>query len=109
MEIWAKTETELTVAEFAESVQDIAEAVVHWRQRLQLDLLKVFGTLVLQVTISLADAANDGRRLKGEGRDVLWFSPINRRSRRGHQSVDVSCCCYANLPNERSHYMLVCT
>lgn len=38
---------ELTVAELAESVQDFTEAVVHRRQRLQLDLLKVFGTLVL--------------------------------------------------------------
>lgn len=63
---------ELTVTKFAESIQDVAEAVVHRRQRLQLDLLKVFGTLVLQVTISLADAANDGRRLKGERGKLLW-------------------------------------
>lgn len=60
---------ELTVTKFAESIEDIAEALVHWRKRLQLDLLEVFRTLVLQVTISLADAANDGRRLKGERGD----------------------------------------
>lgn len=53
-----------TVAEFAESVQNVPEAVVHRRQRLQLDLLEVFGTLVFQVAVPLADAAHDRRRLE---------------------------------------------
>lgn len=78
MESWTETEMELTVTEFAESIQDVAEAVVHRRQRLQLDLLKVFGTLVLQVTISLADAANDGRRLKGERGNILWSGGLQQ-------------------------------
>lgn len=55
-----------TVTQFAEAVEDLSEAVVHGRQRLQLDLLEVFGTLVLQVTISLADAAYDSWRLEQE-------------------------------------------
>lgn len=53
----------LTVAELAEAVQDVSEALVHGRQRLQLDLLEVLGTLVLQVAVSLADAAHHCRRL----------------------------------------------
>lgn len=70
---------ELTVTKLAESIQDIAEALVHRRQRLQLDLLKVLGTLVLQVTISLADAANHGGRLKAEIGHILWVVGLQRR------------------------------
>ncbi len=54
----------LTVAQFAEPIEDIPEAVVHGRQRLQLDLLEVFRTLVLQVTVSFADAAHNSWRLE---------------------------------------------
>lgn len=54
----------LTVAQFAEPIKDISEAVVHRRQRLQLNLLEVFRTLVLQMTVSFADAAHDGWRLE---------------------------------------------
>lgn len=53
-----------TVAELAESIEDLPEALVHRGQRLQLDLFEIFRTLVLQVTISLADAAHHSRRLK---------------------------------------------
>lgn len=54
----------LTVAQFAEPIEDIPKAFVHWRQRLQLDLLKVFRTLILQMTVSFADATNNGWRLE---------------------------------------------
>lgn len=57
----------LTVTKPAEPVQDLSEAVGHRRQRLQLDLLEVFGTLVLQVAVSFADAAHDCWRLKAFG------------------------------------------
>ena len=55
-----------TEAQFTEPVENISEAFVHGRQKLQLNLLKVFGAIVLQVTVSFADAANNSRRLGGE-------------------------------------------
>lgn len=53
-----------TVAQLAEPVEDFSEALVHGRQRLQLDLLEVLGTIVLQVTVPFADAAHDSWRLE---------------------------------------------
>ncbi|TNN74678.1 hypothetical protein EYF80_014996 [Liparis tanakae] len=40
--------SEPSEAQFAEPIEDSSEAVVHGRQQLQLNLLEVFGTLVLQ-------------------------------------------------------------
>lgn len=53
-----------TVADFAEAVENLSEAVVHGGQRLQLDLLEIFWALVLQVAVPFADAANNGGRLE---------------------------------------------
>lgn len=69
---WDRKWNKLTVTQFAESIEDVAKALVHWGQRLQLNLLEVFRTLVLQVAVSLADATNHGRRLKPKGGTMLW-------------------------------------